>query len=165
MGNSKVMMIVILAVLLVLIGTIVAGVLLIIRNMDSITVEGGTTEIFIYAPPALAEADIVPVPIGGAITTNLLTGPGEGNRFARLDDPAIGINNLDPTAAEEFIEVLIEREVVVRDIITNILRRTTAEQLNSLGGDDLLREEIMAALQDAFRTHLIVRIYFSPTVQ
>jgi len=167
MGNSKTMMIIILAVLVVLIGAIVAGVLLITSSINNaIAAEPQIVTEAIFAPEALGEADIRPFQLtSGGITTNLLTSPSETNRFVRLESPAIGINNLDPDEAEEFILMIADREIIIVDIITGILRRSTAEQLNSLGGVDVLREEILISLQQAFNTHLIVRVYFGLIVQ
>ena len=163
MGNNKSMMIIILVVLLVLIGIIVAGLFLIMSNINAAQVP--QEPITILVPAAPSEADIRPFILDGNISTNLHTGSGGGNRFAVLTSPGIGINNLDPDAADEFIEMISEREIVVRDTITSILRRKTAEELNALGGDDILREEILVALQEAFQTQLIVRVYFTLAVQ
>ena len=96
--------------------------------------------------------------LSNAITTNLLQSPG-GRRHVVRVEVGVGINNIDTDEADEFIQTLMEHEIVIVHTVTEILRRTTIEQLEAVGGSEALAEDILAALQDAFDSRMIVRVY------
>jgi len=155
--KSKGMMLIIIVMLGVLIAAIVGGVILLLTQINT-DGDGGQTVIFHEVPP-VTEQDIRVVPLTTTIQTNLLQAPGGARHIVRLD-VAIGINDTDVDEADEFEQVLREREAAILDRITSILRRTTRDDIDREGGSDLLAEEILISLQDAFDTRMIVRVYF-----
>ena len=98
------------------------------------------------------------IQLSSPIITNLLQAPDGTQHIVRLE-AGLGINNTDPAAADEFIESLMQREIIILDRINNTLRRTTAEEISKPDGMELLAQEILTSLQDAFNTNLIVDVY------
>lgn len=157
MDKSKGMMMIIIVMLAVVIIAIVGGVIFLMMNMDAIGGDGyGGQQIIII--PEITAADIRPIELGEPITTNLLASP-DGQRNVVSVEIGIGINNTDPAAADDIIESIMEREIVVRHIATEIFRATTREELDHAYGQAMVAEDITQALSAEFGTHLIVRAY------
>jgi len=154
--KSKGMMMIIIMMLGVLILAIVGGVVILLMQLNSAN-DGEQQIVFIDQPP-VSELDIRVVPIGTTIRTNLQS-PGTARHFAVVD-VAVGINATDEDEANEFELLLLQREAAVLDRIISILRRTTRDEIDREGGSEILAEEILISLQDAFDTQMIVRIYF-----
>ncbi|MCL2854272.1 MAG: flagellar basal body-associated FliL family protein [Defluviitaleaceae bacterium] len=159
-GNNKGMMLIIVAMLAVIILALAGVAVFLIMNMgnDGDSASGNVSHVLTEVPSALDQRIF---DLGDSITTNLLaTSPGGPNNFV-LVNLSLGINNLDEEAADDFWILLAERQPVVRDAVTSILRRATAEELRRPDGADVLREDILTALQAAFASPMIVEVYFN----
>jgi len=153
MENKKGMGIVI-VLLGIIIVALAAGFIFLFMQMNTETPEAE----IVYRDPALTEMDIRAVSLTNAVTTNLYQSPG-GTRHVVRVDVGIGINDTDSAAADYFIANMMDREIAIMDRITNILRRTTRDELSTQDGMDLLADRILPTLQDLFDTRMIVRIY------
>ncbi|MCL2236378.1 MAG: flagellar basal body-associated FliL family protein [Defluviitaleaceae bacterium] len=159
-GNNKGMMLIIVAMLAIIILALAGVAVFLIMNMGSDDAMGsGPVQNWEADTPSVVDQRIFD--LGDNITTNLLSsGPGAPNRFVVVN-VSLGINNLDEEEANEFWVTLSERQPVVRDAVTSILRRSTAEELERTDGADILREDILNALQSAFASPMIVEVYFN----
>ena len=157
--KGKGMMLIIIIMLGVIIVAIVAGAVFLLTSDFG---NGGEMQIVIIEQPAISEQDIRAVTLSSDITTNLLSH--DGARHVVRVTVGVGINNTNESEADDFISMLLEREIVMKDIATNILRRTTREQLAVVGGTEAVADEILEALQDAFGSQLIVRVYLGNLV-
>lgn len=158
MGNNKGMMIIIIVLLLVLMGAIVGGAIFIVSNLNN---GGGYTAGAAAPPGPLGLQDIRVHQLRDAVATNLMQGPGGGQHVARVE-VGLGINNTDEDAATEFIREHIDgNEIVISDAVSRILRRTTFEQINRVDSQDVLAEDILAALQAEFGSNMIVRVFLT----
>ena len=155
--KGKGMMLVIIGMLGVIIAALVAGFIFLFSQINS---EPGEGTIIVHEPPAVTEMDILAVNLSDSVQTNLYPSAG-GTRHVVRADIGIGINNTDPDEAEEFMREMMAREIAIMDRITNILRRTTREELSTADGTDLLADRILLTLQDLFDTRMIVRVYIS----
>lgn len=153
--GSKGMMMIVIIMLGVIIAALVAGFIFLFTQINADQPE---QVLVIVEPPPLSEMDIRAVQLSSPITTNLLQAPGGARHVVRLE-VGLGINNINPDETDEFVEMLMEREIVIFDRITSILRRTTADEINRVGGNELLAEDILISLQDAFDTTMIVRVF------
>jgi len=159
-GNNKGMMLIIVAMLAVIILALAGVAVFLIMNMGGDDeVAGGLVQGWYSEVPSALDQRIFD--LGDSITTNLLSsGPGSGNNFVVVN-LSLGINNLDEDDADDFWVLLAERQPVVRDAVTSILRRATAEELRRPDGADIIREDILTALQSVFASHMIVEVYFN----
>ncbi|MCL2620109.1 MAG: flagellar basal body-associated FliL family protein [Defluviitaleaceae bacterium] len=159
-GNNKGMMLIIVAMLAVIILALAGVAVFLIMNMGGDDeVAGGPVQGWYSEVPSALDQRIFD--LGDSITTNLLSsGPGSGNNFVVVN-LSLGINNLDEDDADDFWVLLAERQPVVRDAVTSILRRATAEELRRPDGADIIREDILTALQSVFASHMIVEVYFN----
>jgi len=161
LDKNKLMMIIIIVLLLVLVGAIVAGTLFITSRINNPVVEGDGGMVIHAAPPtAPAQEDIRIFQLSDDIVTNLLQAPGGRSHIVRLV-MGIGVDGTDAEAADAFFRILLEQEIVVQDIVTTLLRRTTIDEITRIDGTDILRDDILAALQSAFESNLIVAVYIS----
>jgi len=154
MEKNKGMMMIIVIMLAIIIVTIIGGVIFLFISMNA---DAPEPEIILVTQPT--EVDIRIFELGDSIQTNLLPIPGGGSHFARLDGVGIGINNTNVEAADEFFQILADREVVIRDRINGILRNTTHAELTAENGRENLIETIHQALLDIFNNPIIVRVY------
>ncbi|MDR2183943.1 MAG: flagellar basal body-associated FliL family protein [Clostridiales bacterium] len=161
MDKNKGMMIVIIVMLGLIIVALVVGAILLLGqfNRGNQMQAEGLTPGFVQE---ISEQDIRTITLSNDITTNLLSHDG-GRHVVRVT-VGVGINNTDTDEADDFIDMLLEREIVMKDIATNILRRTTRDQLAAVGGTEDVAEQILTALQDAFGSQLIVRVYLGNLV-
>ena len=160
MDKNKGMMIIIIVMLGLIIASIAAFTVLIFTGAFGTFLgnAAGVQQVTVveHSPHAITEQDIRYFELSSDITTNLLSH--EGGRHVVRVTVGIGINNLDESEASDFYYMLREREIVILDIATNILRRTTRDDLAVVGGTEVVAEEILTALQDAFGSQLIVRV-------
>jgi len=157
MGN-KVMMIVIIVLLVGLIGLVgfvtVYG-LQVLQNVASPEQSAPVT-----AERALTQRDIDLVKFSDPITSNLRRSPDGRNHTARVT-VSIGIENSDVRLAPELIALLEDREPVVRDIISALLREMTYDELTEtedFHGVEVLRQNILNALRVEFGSNLIATV-------
>lgn len=158
MDKNKGMMVIIIVLLLVIVGAMVAGGIFLISNMGNDDPPAIEYQPEPTPPPPLGEADIRVFTLERYIITNLLRSPGGPERIARLE-LGLGIDDTDPSAATDFMADLRDKEIVIRDIVTEILRRTTNEEASRIDASTLLRDDILIALQRAFGTNMIVAVY------
>jgi flagellar basal body-associated protein FliL len=97
--------------------------------------------------------------MSSGISANVLTRPGGPRNMVHMQ-MSIGINNLVENDATAIYESIGDREMAVISIVSDLLRQTTIYALDAPGGHDILREDIIAALQMHFNTNLIVAVYF-----
>ena len=167
MDKNKGMMIVIIVMLGLIIATIAAFIILLFTGalgnvFGNIAGHQQVVMTVEHRPHEITEQDIRYLELSSDITTNLLSV--NGGRHVVRASVGIGINNLNEGEANDFYDILREREIVILDITTNILRRTTRDELARYGGKEIVEEEILTALQDAFGSHLIVRVRLSNIV-
>ena len=161
MDKNKLMMIIIIVLLLVMVGSIVAGTLFIVNSMGAPTIEAdGQMPTQTPPPPPPTQGEIRVFTMTDDIITNLLQAPGGRPHIVRLL-MGIGIDNTDEEAADEFFRLLADQEIVVQDLVTGILRRTTIDEITRIDGTDVLRDEILMAMQSRFGNNLIVEVYIS----
>jgi flagellar basal body-associated protein FliL len=153
------MMMIIMGMLGLIIVALVGVAVFLFLNMGNLAggeSGGGPETDFVVQGAAPPISEQVMFDISDAIATNL------GNyHFVRLENMALGINNTDPAAAVEFMRELTTKERAVMDAIHRILRNTSIEDLSRPEGADLLREDILDALQVAFESHMIVAVYLT----
>jgi flagellar basal body-associated protein FliL len=160
-GGNKGMMLVIMGMLGLIIVALAAVSVILIINIGNLGGSGNGEGGYVPPPPALTAADQILFTVGTAITTNLAQSPDGSQHIIRLE-VALGINNLEPEVATEFInEIITPREMVIQDHVNTILRRTTAADLQREGGMDILREDILASLQQAFGSPMIVNVFLT----
>ena len=159
MDKSKLMMIIIIALLVLLLGT-VAGVgiyLITISNDDaSHFVEPMRVEV----QTDLTPSDMVFVPLGDMVA-NLALGPNGRSDNAVLE-VTIGINaTVEDDVLEEFYGVVTRGIPVARAEVFNIMVTRTYEELRTLEGRQATEEIIKYRLQEVFASNLIVDVSFS----
>ena len=158
MGN-KVIMIVIIVLLVILIGLVGFVAFFGMQALQRDPEEDPGYHQTIRPEKTLTQREIDYVTFSESLTSNLKIGP-DGQFHAVVLKVSIGVDNTD-TGSKEIIELLEEREPVVRDVIGSILRVTTYEEiieLNEFNGIDLLKENILGALRVEFASNLIVSV-------
>ena len=162
MDKNKGMMIIIIAMLGLIIAAIVVFAIIVLPGLMNNDGQAQAQEPPTWYTQQISEQDIIPFTLSRDITANLLS-QGAERHIVRVT-VGIGINNIDEEMASDFIDMLMEREIVILDTVTNILRRTTRDQLEMVGGSEAVADDILIALQDAFGSQLIVRVYLGNLV-
>lgn len=167
MEKGKLMMIIIIALLVLLLGTIGAVSFIVFSrlgqmNAGSETPNEASASAEVVETP-LKAADIKTVPLTSPITTNLLKGQ-DGNEHLIRVDISLGVNNTDKKLSPTTIQMFIDKEPIVRDICNTIIRNTTYEEILSSDGEEALKETIRTKLSEEFDTNLLVAIYFQNIV-
>ena len=157
MGN-KVMMIVIIALLVVLIGAVgfvaVYGMRVLQESAQPVESPPATS---VVRP--LSQREIALVKFPDRITANLKQGA-DGRARAANVLLSLEIDNTDKESGE-IIELLRDREPVIRDIVFNILRSMTQDELvevDAYDGIAELKSRILNAIKMEFATNLIVNV-------
>ncbi len=158
--KNKIMMIVIIGLLVVLLSTTAGLSFLLIKNFKG---QANAEEITDTAPVAevkpLKQEDIFTLKIAEPITTNLAVGAnGEANHMAKIA-LAIGVDNTKKKESNAIIELLTEKDIVIKDLVIKILSSKTHDELKRIDARDVLREDILRSLQDEFESNLIVAVY------
>jgi flagellar basal body-associated protein FliL len=160
-GGNKGMMMIIMAMLGLIILALAGVAVFLFMTMNNLgggeegtTGNLGDTHVAVGVAPPISEQ--VMFDLSESISTNM------GDRhFVRLDNISLGINNTEPEAALAFVRELATRERAIMDAIHRILRNTAVEDLSLPEGADLLRADILDALQVAFDSPMIVAIYLT----
>ncbi len=155
MEKNKIMMIVIIALLLVLIGTI-AGL-----SMYAMRILGKETAAVPQDDKKSAVLDQEKqdmVPLGDALYTNLAKSNDNQEHVIRIK-LTIAVDNTDKKASPALVTLLGERTVVIKDVVIGVLRTKTYEELLTMNAQEVLREEILTKLQQEFDTNLIATVY------
>jgi len=154
--GGKVVNIVIIALLVVLIGLI--GFVA-VYGLQAINNSREPVEIVVKPERTLSQREIDLVKFTDPLISNLKIGE-TGTKHAVSLRISIGVDNTDAESAE-LISLLHDREPVIRDVIGQILKVTTYEdltELNEFNGIEILRANIISALRAEFATSLIVNV-------
>ena len=160
MDKNKGMMMIIIVMLGLIIVAIVVGAILLLGMLNND--QARAQEMPHWHAWEISEQDIRSFTLSNDITTNLFS-PDGGRHVVRVT-VGIGVNNINEDEASDFINMLLEREIVILDIVTSILRSTTRDQLSVVGGTEAVADQILTALQDSFGSQLIVRVYLGNLV-
>lgn len=158
MEKNKLMMIIIIVLLVVLLGTIGAVSFYALKIMSG--ANGGAVEQHVAEVAQLKPDEIEVVALSKAISTNLLTGA-DGKEHIISVTIGVGVDNTKKKESEDFIASLGTKDNIMTDTCISIISKKTYEELRSSEGQDVLKAEILAALQDQFQSNLIVKVYFS----
>ena len=161
MDKSRLMLIVIIALLVILIGTMIGTTLFLLSGNDV------DPEIFVEAPDPVIHPhrtslmELVEVSLGDRFSTNLT--PGQDGRVAIvMAEVVVGIDSLaDPVELESFLTAFNARQGMARAVVINEFGKATYEEINSPEGQMALAETMTRALQDQFETNMILRVFFS----
>ncbi|MDR0271838.1 MAG: flagellar basal body-associated FliL family protein [Clostridiales bacterium] len=159
MDKSKLMMMIIIALLVLLLGTVVGvGVWLIgsSRPNPELTVnpaEPITTEVVTASNMRLVSLN--------QVVANLALGP-NGRSDSILAEVVIGINDtVSQDEVDAFETTLTNRLSVARNDVFNIFGVLTYDEVRTVEGRAAAAEMIKVRLQESFESNLIVAIYFN----
>jgi len=159
-GGNKGMMLIIVGMLGLIIVALAGVAVFLIMNMPS--GEAGGEGYYHAGEPEEPEIpyveDQILFDMSGPITASLQA-PVAGRTSLAMVNMSIGINNLDPEEANELMQIIAEREMIVVSVVNAVLREYTAEMIDAPGGREMLNNDILEALQLMFRSTLIVAIY------
>ena len=161
MDKSKLMMIIIIALLVILLGTVVAVTFYLLNIVG----EESPDDFQAIAPPVvenqLTLMDLVEVPLGDRISTNLAVSP-DGRAGMVSADVVVGVNGtIDAAELETFLGNLNSRIGFARSIVLDVLFSLQFEEVRTVEGRDVAAEIIKNRLQEAFNTNLIITVRFS----
>lgn len=154
MEKNKIMMIAIMVLLVVLLVTIGVGFFITLKNLNAGAASSEEEE------RVVVQEDIKLLKLEDSIYTNLRKGIDGKDHIIKVS-LSLGIDNTKEKQATEFIETLIEKEVIVMDVAIGVLRNKTYEELQKSDTQEVLREEILSKLQQEFNSNLIVNVYMS----
>ncbi len=148
MDKNRIMMIIIIALLVVLLGSIV-GVLVLVRGYVSST-----------TPEVEAREEIKDVSYTqlqffeiSTISTNLATGVDKIPRTAKVKIAYSVIT--DEEESEEMIALLTDKQLVIQSLALDTIRSKTYEEMMRSDSQQMLEDEILKKLQSEFQTNLI----------
>ncbi len=151
MEKNKIMMIVIIALLVVLLGSIVGVFFMFskyVKNTSQLTEQEQMTDL-----PPVSYADLEFISLPNPISTNLATGPDGVPHTAKLE-MAYGVVSTEE-GSQEMMALLTEKEKVVQSIVLETVREKTYEEMMRTDAQQMLEDEILKKMQDAFETNLI----------
>jgi len=156
MDKSKLMMTIIIALLIILLGTVVAVTLYLINFVgdgDTVIPEAGPAHV-------LSVTDLEPISLGDLITTHLAYGADGRVRMIRTGI-TVGIDTTG-NAAEytTFISDFTHRINFARGLAVTTLNGLTYDQIRTPEGQLMTAEMILNGLQELFETNLIVNVTF-----
>lgn len=163
-GNNKGMMMIIMAMLALIIIALVGVSIFLITSLGN-DGDGGEYGIFIPEPPPTVLDQLMhDLSAPATVTTNLQPRANGNRQMVMLSHISIAINNIDEEEALAFRVELAQREAAVIDRITTTLRRMTPEELEIVGGQEMLTGILIEVLQQEFGSHLIVDVNFNMMV-
>jgi flagellar FliL protein len=157
MEKNRLMMLIIIVLLVILIGSVGAV------SFYALKVLGHGPQQEAPAPEEntkLSVEDIEKVQLSSPISTNLQVGSDGLDHYVKIN-LSVGVNNTDKKESPKMIETLTLNEMVTRDIILNILRSKTLDELFQPEGQEILKNSIKEALQMEYESNLIVQVYIS----
>ena len=161
MDKSRLMLIVIIALLVILIGTVIGTTLFLLSGDDT------DPDIFaempepVFHPQRTNLMDLEEVSLGDRISTNLAATP-DGRASMVMANVVLGIDSqADAAELDRFLINLNARIGMARSVVINEFGRAYFDDINSTEGQLALAETMTRALQEAFETNLIVRVFFS----
>ncbi len=153
MDKNKIMMIIIIALLVVLLGSIV-GVFFMFKGYVNANAQQGNNEPMVeFADVKYSEQTLISIP---SISTNLATSADGIPHTAKVDLAYSVVNNQEESA--ELITLLNEKQLVVQSIALETIRSKTYEEMMRTDSQQMLEEEILKKLQDTFETNLIYSV-------
>ena len=166
MDKSRLMMIVIIALLVILIGTVVGTTLFLLSGPDP------DPDIFaevpepVHHPQRTSLMDMIEVSLGERFQTNLATGP-DGRVSMVIAEVVVGVDGEAELAElEPFMLSFNARIGMARSVIIQEFGNAHFDEVNTPEGQLALAETMTRALQEQFESNLILRVFFSDwTVQ
>ncbi len=152
--KNKKMMLTIIGLLVGLLVVIVVVALILLKTVKH-TDSNNNSNSVISSNISIGSLSIVS--LTSPISTNLLQGEDNKERAINFS-LSLGIANTEKES-EDIIKLVKDGEPIVRDVVLSILREKTYQELSKVGAGDLLKNEILTKLQDAFGTNLIVKVY------
>ncbi|MCL2223882.1 MAG: flagellar basal body-associated FliL family protein [Defluviitaleaceae bacterium] len=160
MDKSKMMMAIIIALLVLLLGTVV-GV-----GFYLISVSGGDTANFGEPQGPVVQGPVMPEHMRtvslGSMTANLALGP--NNRSDNLVlEVEVGINaheSVDASELEQFYGVFNRSIPIARSEVLNVLVTRTYDEIRTYEGRQETAEIMKYRLQEAFGSNLIISVHF-----
>ena len=158
MDKSKLMMTIIIALLVLLLGTVIGVTVFLINLVGDDTASQFEDPLPPPPPHNLNMMDLHEIVLGDSFITNL-AGPG----FATAQfGVALGIDNTGDVAEfNTFISDFGERINLARGIVNSVFQTLTYEEVRSPEGQTMAQERIKIELQNAFATNLIIVVSFT----
>jgi len=161
MDKSKLMMIIIIALLVLLLGTVVGVTFYLINLVGDDSPENFHVTDAPAPPPHLHFRDLAEVPLGERISTNLAIGD-QGTSDLVSVEVVLGVNNTgDQSEIDEFIASVSDRLGMARGIAISVFGELTYDEVRTPEGQLAAAEEMKSRLQTVFATNLIVHVGFS----
>ena len=160
MEKGKLMMVVIIALLVLLLGTVLAVsfyILNMVNQAASAEAQGTQSE---SVSKELTQDDLTKVPLGAAITTNLAKGADGKSHMAKIG-VVVSFNNTVEVESEAFAATLNNSLDYARSIALACIYSSTIEELSDPDGIANLANIIKEKLIDAFGTTLITDVFFN----
>ncbi len=149
MDKNKIMMIIIIALLVVLLGSIVS-VFFLLRGYVDTNATPEQENVVEMTDVSYTQLQFIPIP---AISTNLATDVDMLPRTAKVELAYSVVT--DQKESADLIALLADKELVVRSIALDTIRSKTYDEMMRSDTQQMLEEEILRKLQDAFETNLI----------
>ena len=161
MDKSRLMMIVIIALLVILIGTVVGTTLFLLSRTDADPDIFAQVPDAVHTPQRIGLQDLVEVPLGERFHTNLALGP-DGRFGMVVAEVVVGMDGqAAPEELEPFINIFNNRIGMARAVVIQEFGNAHFDDINSPEGQMALAESMTRALQEQFETNLILRVFFS----
>ena len=158
--RNKGMIIIIIVLLVVLMAAAGIGVFFFVQSSDR------QQEMEIDAPATvlhLSEQDIFDIDLDSPIRTNLAKSI-DGSSHVISIDLSIGINNTVNRESNAIIDLVTEKDRVVRNVALTVIRKRTIQELERPDGLEMLERDILSRLQEQFNSNLIVRVIGSDMI-
>lgn len=158
--RNKGMIIIIIVLLVVLMGAAGVGVFFFVRSSDA------QQEMGIDVPATilhLNEQDIYDIELNSPIRTNLAKSI-DGSSHVISIDMSVGINNTVNKESNSIIDLVTDKEQIVRNVALTVIRKKTIQELERPDGLEILQNDILAKLQEQFNSNLIVRVIGSDMI-
>jgi flagellar basal body-associated protein FliL len=160
MEKSKLMMIIIMALLVLLLGT-VGGVsfyvMNMIRNQPSLADAGSAAQ---QVARNLSIDEMETISLGDTMLTNLARSEGSRQNHYLRASGFIAYDATDRKEAEALAARINENIQFARSIALACIWGSTYEELSETDGPAILADRIRIRLQEEFESNLIVRVYF-----
>jgi flagellar basal body-associated protein FliL len=163
MDKSKLMMTIIIALLVLLLGTVVGLAIYFMSFGDGIDSRDWHQQQFIRPGdrgPSLMDLEIIP--LGDRVSTNLASGvPGRPSDMV-TSYIEVGIDSRgDDGEFNTFVTAFNQRISAARSIAIRVLNDLTYDEVRTTEGQAAAAEVIMRRLQEEFDSELVVRVFFS----
>ena len=157
MEKNKFMMIIIIALLVLMMGTIVGVSLYILNLVNNQTQEADGTSRDPQAVKKLKVEEKTEISLGDPLSTNLQKGADGKDRFVKFS-VSVYYDNTQKKESDDLYNILFLNVNKMRSIALNAAFNKTADELNHPDGFVLLANEIKDSLQSTFETNLIVEV-------